>query len=338
MLGKTLITNLLSAAILLYAAGASVTATTFDTQNSDNAQVTEAARLSASVVELFRQRQYQKAIPLAKRAVQIYEKELKPDDVRLRNARINLAELHFALGKFEDADGLLERVIKSFEDYAPKEPRLAEVLERRAVIQFAMGYHDRAEGLYKRALEINEIAFGIEHPKVATSLFHLAELYQFKGDYTRAEPLYQRVVQIREKTHRESEQLNEALDRYACLLRKLKRKDEARSLEARREAPSSPGPVEEGALGGGILNGKAISLGRPAYPEEARQARASGKVVVHVVIDEAGNVIRACPVEGLPVLWKESENAAYRTKFTPTLLSGMPVKVGGILIYNFVHQ
>ena len=46
-------------------------------------------------------------------------------------------------------------------------------------------------------------------------------------------------------------------------------------------------------ISGGILNGKALSLPKPEYPEAARAVKASGAVSVKVLIDEAGNVISA---------------------------------------------
>src|SRR6185436_5008901 len=54
-------------------------------------------------------------------------------------------------------------------------------------------------------------------------------------------------------------------------------------------------------ISGGVLNGKAISLPKPAYPPIARQAHASGTVVVQVTIDENGNVISAAAVSGHPL-------------------------------------
>src|SRR3954464_4987746 len=46
-------------------------------------------------------------------------------------------------------------------------------------------------------------------------------------------------------------------------------------------------------INGGILNGKAISLPKPVYPDEARLAKVGGAIVVDILIDEAGNVISA---------------------------------------------
>jgi protein TonB len=103
--------------------------------------------------------------------------------------------------------------------------------------------------------------------------------------------------------------------------------------------PPPPAPTPPRApISGGVLNGKAISLPKPAYPAIARQAHASGTVVVQVTIDENGNVISARPVSGHPLLTAVAVNAARGARFSPTKLSGQPVKVTGVITYNFVAQ
>jgi len=87
---------------------------------------------------------------------------------------------------------------------------------------------------------------------------------------------------------------------------------------------------------GGVLNGKALSLPRPAYPMEAKQAHAGGAVSVQVLIDEEGKIISAQSIEGSPLLQFAARAAACGAKFSPTLLQGNPVKVSGIITYNFV--
>jgi len=108
-------------------------------------------------------------------------------------------------------------------------------------------------------------------------------------------------------------------------------------------------------MNGGVLNGKAITLPKPAYPAEAREAKAEGTFSVRITIDEAGNVIsaeadwedlRKSVEEGTavsteyktihPALREAAENAAREAKFSPTTLSGQPVKVTGRIVYNFV--
>lgn len=92
----------------------------------------------------------------------------------------------------------------------------------------------------------------------------------------------------------------------------------------------------KGAIIGGVLNGKAIALPKPEYPAIARAAHASGTVVVQVLIDEEGNVVSAHVVSGHPLLQAAAVAAAREAKFKPTTLSGQPVKVTGVIQYNFV--
>lgn len=89
-------------------------------------------------------------------------------------------------------------------------------------------------------------------------------------------------------------------------------------------------------VNGGVINGKAKELPKPEYPEAARAVKASGTVNVNVTIDENGNVISASAVSGHPLLRVAALNAAKQAKFTPTKLSGQPVKVTGVIVYNFV--
>jgi periplasmic protein TonB len=103
--------------------------------------------------------------------------------------------------------------------------------------------------------------------------------------------------------------------------------------------PEAPKPTPPRApISGGVLNGKAISLPKPPYPQIARAAHASGTVVVQVLIDENGSVVSAHAVSGHPLLQAVAVQAARQARFSPTKLSGQPVKVTGVIQYNFVAQ
>jgi TonB family protein len=94
-------------------------------------------------------------------------------------------------------------------------------------------------------------------------------------------------------------------------------------------------PGKRAPISGGVLNGKAISLPRPDYPAEAKAAGAEGVVVIQVTIDEQGNVTEAHAVSGPRMLQEVSINAALQAKFSPTMVQGEPVKVTGVIVYNF---
>jgi protein TonB len=104
------------------------------------------------------------------------------------------------------------------------------------------------------------------------------------------------------------------------------------------EPPPPPKPTPHAPISGGVLNGKAVHLVIPPYPAIARSAHASGAVQVQVLIDENGNVISARAMSGHPLLQAAAVAAARSSKFTPTKLSGQPVKVNGVIVYNFTQQ
>jgi len=84
-----------------------------------------------------------------------------------------------------------------------------------------------------------------------------------------------------------------------------------------------------------ILNSKAISLPKPIYPKMATQIRLQGLVTVQVMIDETGKVISA-KASGHPLLVVEAQRAAMQARFSPTIVGETPVKVSGVITYNFV--
>ena len=76
----------------------------------------------------------------------------------------------------------------------------------------------------------------------------------------------------------------------------------------------------------------------PAYPRAAHAVHASGAVRVQVLIDELGRVVSATALDGHPLLRQASEKAARKSRFATTLLDGIPVKIAGVIVYNFVAQ
>jgi TonB family protein len=79
-------------------------------------------------------------------------------------------------------------------------------------------------------------------------------------------------------------------------------------------------------------------LPKPAYPQIVKAAHAGGTVIVQVVVDEDGKVISAHAVSGHPLLQPAAVAAAHGARFPPYKLSGVPVKVTGIINYNFEAQ
>jgi periplasmic protein TonB len=73
----------------------------------------------------------------------------------------------------------------------------------------------------------------------------------------------------------------------------------------------------------------------PQYPAMAKQIRLQGAVQVQVLISETGQVLSTGVVSGHPFLRAAAEEAARQWLFKPTTLNEVPVKVQGILTFNF---
>jgi len=105
-------------------------------------------------------------------------------------------------------------------------------------------------------------------------------------------------------------------------------------LDSEPPPTSAPKPILR-PVSGGVLNGAATFLPPPMYPETAKRMRTSGVVTVEVVIDENGKVISANAANGPSTLREAAIQAALRARFSPTKLSGQPVKVFGTISYRF---
>ena len=102
--------------------------------------------------------------------------------------------------------------------------------------------------------------------------------------------------------------------------------------------PKPPKPPTTLRVSRGSHSAKVIDLPKPAYPELAKRAGIQGLVNVQILVDETGKVVSAQAVKGSAMLTRAAEDAARRARFTPTKLGDQPVKVQGVITYNFVLQ
>ena len=307
---------------------------------SQSSAAQEASRLSAEVVTLFQQKKYVEALPLARKAVEIREREFGKSHLLVAQSYRNLAYIQLRLDKRKDAEDSFEKAFDIYEKNHPltaaDEKIFVDLLETVAINQAFDGEIDKAEKKLRRAIELRENLNGKDDVVTADALSRLAEIYQAKGDNEKAAPLLLRALDIKDKKlGTENEATEEAFESVSCILNKLGRKSESDKIE-NKLYPPQPGdsPVSES----GVINGKAIKLIVPSYPAEAKINRVSGKVDVKVTIDERGKVIRACAVAGAKELQRTSEIAAYQSVFSPTLRDNKPIKVTGSIIYNFTPR
>lgn len=89
---------------------------------------------------------------------------------------------------------------------------------------------------------------------------------------------------------------------------------------------------------GGIVNGKATYLPHPDYPQEAKDFCVSGTISVAVEINEKGDVISAKAISGDKLLHQAAVEASQKATFQQTRNRGIPIKIKGIVAYNFVPE
>lgn len=308
------------------------------TPATQSPELAEANRLSLSVVKLYGEGKYDEALPLARQALEIREKTLGPTHLSVAAALANLAELYIAKHKHSEAETHYQRVLGIYEkSLGANNVKTATVVDSLALLQYLKGNFSKAEALYQRGLSLREAAFGQEHLEVARSVYLLAEFYRSRAEYEKAEPLFLRTIAINDKVLSPKEpEFSRAIERYVCFLYESKSHKEASQLEKSfrraRRPPKDALPSPE------VVNGKATRLPKPAYPEEAITLRAGGIVRVEVKIDEEGKVIDAKVLCGHPIFARPSAKAAYAARFSPTKVSGQPVKVTGIIVYRFVAR
>jgi TonB family protein len=115
------------------------------------------------------------------------------------------------------------------------------------------------------------------------------------------------------------------------------------AARAGKEIKPADGPAlksvtpPEGTILAGVLNEIAVSVPKPEYPPAAKAAKASGKVTVEVMVNEKGNVVASSVVSGNQLLWSAAGAAARATVFDPPLMDGKPVKMAGVLTFEFAE-
>jgi TonB family protein len=317
--------SMLSAALLVMLSVLTAQAQTPATQTTPKTpELVEASKLATQVVEFYNKGQYDDALPLAKRSLELREQALGPEHPLVGEALQNLASVQFGKKNFGAAQSLYKRALKIFEKaYGRDSVKLVAMLDNMGWLYFAQASTGEA--------------FGPDADEVAQSTYMLAQLYEQLGRYDKAGDYYKRTVAIKEKTlGPNSEQLADYLDKSACALSANGQHKEAMAMQSRAHdlrRQISGKPVQQ--VTGEVLQGKATSRMEPTYPLEAKRRHINGSVMVEATVDETGHVVAARALCGPAILRDASVEAARNWRFTPTTQNGVPVKVVGVITFNF---
>jgi TonB family protein len=323
------------------------TGTAATTAAGQTPALSEADSLNAKTVRLYREGNFDEALTIAERVLAMMEGAFGANHRCVANALANVGAVRSAKEQYEQAETLYRRALAIYDATGERESAaVVSVLDRLVFLSAVRRDFDNAEVSAQRIVSIAEKKYKPQQLEMARALTHIAEVARLKLDNKRARSLYARIVDIVEQYAPASVpiEIRISLANYLGLLyREEGGKDSDLTKRINQlfiDIASGASSGGRRAVEGGVINGKAIYKPQPEYPPAARGARAQGLVQVKVTVDETGKVIEANVFDNSPhpVLSRAAEDAARRARFTPTLLSGEPVKVNGIITYRFILQ
>jgi TonB family protein len=311
------------------------------------AETEKLKQLSRQVVSTYKAGKIDDALILARQAVDLSVKVFGAEHDETASAYSNLGTLYRLKKKYSEA---AENLQKAFSIYQLKPAKngksLAKTLDNLAAVYALDGDRKKAAETYQTALIAAENAFGKDSVELLPYLKSMTDVYVYNKKYDEAQEVLVRRYKIAEKSlPDDTTQLTEIGDEFICFVHQNFSREEvpgrqkqfSEATKSEEDKNSSPNDLNK-IIKGGVVNTKAKNLVAPVYPPNARSRFATGIIVVKVTIDEEGNVISATPAcSGDMDLLSASVAAAKKSKFTPTILSGTPVKVSGVIVYAFVR-
>jgi TonB family protein len=217
----------------------------------------------------------------------------------------------------------------AFKHLIDRDPNNAEAYYHLANSYFMMSRNKDAVKAYKRTVELKPDNY-LAYNNLGTAYHGLSQFKEAVKSYEEAlrlKPDYPEAILGLGVAYLELKDTDAALEQHRRLAAiDLERADKLYAYITNKKISLT------------ILNGKALSIPRPSYPPQARAAHASGTVLVWISIDETGKVISASAVAGHVLLRSVAVEAAKLARFTPTMVDGRPVRITGIITYNFVAQ
>ncbi|MDQ3801604.1 MAG: tetratricopeptide repeat protein [Acidobacteriota bacterium] len=321
------------------------------TPANDSAAKEDLQKTNAEAVRLFQQKKYDEALLPAQKAVALTEQIFGRKNLETALALRNLGFIQNARNQTRAAEEAFEAALEIYKNIPELDKQngatFAEMLETLAFIKYRK-QTDSAEKLYETALIWREKTDGAGSIKTARPLSALANISFTKKDYKKAARLFSRLLEVvtAKDTKADDNETTLIYYRAECAFRKAEMEDDLAALKQKysgqinlKTKDGSTGTIDSRnakIITLGVVNGRALSLEKPFYPEDAKQLGAQGRVQVQVIIDEQGTVIHACAVQSDHfTLTPAAEIAAYKSKFAPTLLEGKPIRAIGTLVFTF---
>ncbi len=295
-------------------------------------------QLNENLVSSYKNGKLDDALKFANQAVELSVKTFGLENAETATAYSNLGVIQQQKQKYKDSISSFQKAIDIYLKLPNlKDNGLIESYENIALSQFWEKKYEDSTTNYLKTIELAEAKFGKESKASFSATMNLANVYSKNKKFEKADEYYLKSISLALKYFGQSSTEFLQIDfvrRGVC--HEDKQLDET-YLKAKKEILAKQ-PVSDlvGVISVGVVNGKATLLAKPSYPAEAKEKKLSGAITVHVLIDEQGNVTFAKANCGQGILGDAAEDAALRSKFSPSILNGKAVKTSGIVVYNFV--
>lgn len=242
---RRMLPNACLPAFLALAAVACLTIAALPAANAADADGEEIARWAPGEKAAYdeyraamRKGQYRQALPLARKWLEICEKEHGAKALRTGQVLSNLGILYTYLDEYDKAELNYERAIEIFRDLKA-EGEIAKATANMGGLYLDMKQYDKAEDCFLDSLDLNEKLYGLEDPKLAGVFNNLGMLYYTKKNYDRSDRMLRRAVNLAEKSGKDELKLSSYLNNQgqlytdmgqhataeACLLRSIQLKE-----------------------------------------------------------------------------------------------------------------
>ena len=161
----------------------------------DDVSIAQTRQNLASAEELLKQ--FKDASDNLEQAIQIYRRNLKPDDIRIAAVLNRQGILYFRIGDYKQAELKFDEALRLERRSASTQlATLAATLDDFALNQIQLGRYDQAKSFAKEALAIRRSLFPGTHPTIARTLSNLSYLAWLKGNTDEALSLAREASQI----------------------------------------------------------------------------------------------------------------------------------------------
>jgi tetratricopeptide (TPR) repeat protein len=311
---------------------------------TSNEKIENFKRLNREVVDKFEDGKFKDASRAAEQALGLSIEIFGREHNETAAIYSNLGEIYRAARSYDRSVENFEKALAIYRKLpANYEKKVAGSLKSLGIVLALDGKKTKGEEVLLRSLANAEQTFGKEGEGILPYLQTISEFYVYAKELDKANEIYIRLYLTALKVFGEkSEKPDDIKDEWYCAMITSSKSGDLKKRENKfyEAIETEKKSSTKDRIEGEIVNGKALFLAKPDYVELPLQVplrfQKGGLIPVRVRIDKEGNVNYAKALCGESQYLRQlSEDAAYRSRFKPTTVDGIPVEVRGIIIYNW---